>query len=151
MNKNAIKKQDINNRIIDILLYNAKTPYREIAKKLRISLGNVTNHIKKMEKERFIKKYSVLVDYEKLGYNIEVLIFVKIEKGKFPILYQDYINHKNVFIIYDITGNFDAVISAKFRTRRELDDFIKALQSETYVSYTNTNLILNINRGEKIS
>ncbi|MBD3163593.1 hypothetical protein GF323_00135 [Candidatus Woesearchaeota archaeon] len=38
--------------------------------------------------------------------------------------------HANVFTIYDITVNFDAVISAKFRNRMELDRFIKQLQAE---------------------
>jgi DNA-binding Lrp family transcriptional regulator len=145
------KKQPIENQIMDILLYNSKTPYREIASKLKISIGTVTNKIKQLEKSGLIKRYTVTVDYEKLGYNFEVLIFVKIDKGKFPILSEKYMKNPDVFLIYDITGAFDAVISAKFRTRRELDSFLKLLQAEEYVNYTNTNLILNIKREEKIT
>ena len=151
MNKKARKKYEIDSKIIDILLFNSKTPYREIASKLKISVGTVTNKIKQLEKNGIIKRYTVTVDYDKLGYVFEVLIFVKIAKGKFPILFEKYIKSDSVFVIYDITGNFDAVISAKFKNRRDLDDFIKKIQAEEYVNYTNTNLILNINREEKVT
>jgi DNA-binding Lrp family transcriptional regulator len=150
MNNNVRDKHGIKRKIIDILLHNAKTPYREIASKLNISIGTVTNKIKKLEKDGIIKRHTIGVDYEKIGYAIEVLIFVKIAKGKFSTLFENYINNSSVFTVFDITGTFDSVMSAKFKDRRELNAFLKKLQEEDYVNYTNTNMILNIRRGEKV-
>jgi Lrp/AsnC family transcriptional regulator, regulator for asnA, asnC and gidA len=149
MNKKP-DKNALTNKLIDLLLFNSKTPYREIAKKLGVSIGTVTNKIKELEKQGIIKKHTIRVDYEKLGYSFEVLIFIKLKKAEFGRLNSTYLKNPHVFIIYDVTGNFDAVISAKFRTRRELDDFIKKLQAQEYIDYTVTNLILNINREEEI-
>ena len=149
MNKKKDRMQ-VGKKIIDILLFNSKTPYREIASKLNISIGTVTNKIKQLEKEGIIKRYTIGIDYERLGYPIEVLIFAKLDKGKYPELFQKYIKNPHVFTMYDVTGNFDAVLSAKFSTRSELNTFLKRLQSEDYVDYTNTSLILNISKEEKV-
>jgi Lrp/AsnC family transcriptional regulator, regulator for asnA, asnC and gidA len=151
MNKKIYTKNDIMNNLVELLLLDAKMPYREIAKKLKVSIGTITNKIHQLEKEGIIKRYTVKVDYEKLGYEFEVLIFTKIKKAQFPVLFQKYIKDKNVFTIYDVTGTYDAVISAKFRTRREMDLFIKKLQEEEYIEYTITNLILNSDSEEKIT
>jgi DNA-binding Lrp family transcriptional regulator len=150
MNKNKVKNTDLQAKILDLLASDSKIPYREIASKLGISVGTVNNKIKQMEKEGIIKRYSVVLNYEKLGYSFEVLIFVKIKKGKFNEMFEKYIKDRNVFTIYDVTGNFDGVVSAKFKNRRELDDFIKRLQQEDYVDYTVTNLILNTMKEIKL-
>ena len=42
-----------------------------------------------------------------------------------------------------VTGDFDVVVLAIFKTRKGLDQFIKKLQAYKYVERTNTKLILN--------
>jgi Lrp/AsnC family transcriptional regulator for asnA, asnC and gidA len=52
--------------------------------------------------------------------------------------------------VYDVTGDFDALVIAKFRSRRELDSFVKSLQTIEFVERTETNLILNIIKEDSV-
>jgi DNA-binding Lrp family transcriptional regulator len=72
---------EIDKKIVNLLLFDADTTNRELATKCKIALGTVNNRIKKLKKLRVIKKKTIIVDYEKLGYVIEVLIDIKIKKG----------------------------------------------------------------------
>ncbi|MEB3772596.1 MAG: AsnC family transcriptional regulator, partial [Desulfurococcales archaeon] len=56
--------------IVDMLRENARVSYSEIARKLGISEVAVMKRVKKLEASGVIKKYTVIVDYKKLGYNM---------------------------------------------------------------------------------
>ncbi len=141
---------DIDKKIINILLFDADTTNREIALKCKIALGTVNNRIQKLKKLGVIRRKVIQVDYEKLGYPIEVLIAIKITGGGFYEIAKKFVAHPNVYFVMNITGNYDAEILARFRTRKELDEFIKKLQHEPNVESTNTRLILNIYREKEI-
>ena len=50
----------------------------------------------------------------------------------------------NVVSVYDITGDFDIAVIARFRDRSGLNDFIKRLLAMPYVKRTVTNVVLNV-------
>lgn len=141
---------DIDKKIVNILLFDADTTNREIAAKCKIALGTVNNRIKRLKELGVIKKKTIAVDYEKLGYQIEVLIALKIKKGAFNEVAKNLASDKNIFLVIDITGDYDAEILARFHTKRQLDEFIKKLQQQPFIESTSTRLILNIYREKQI-
>ncbi|MBW2981229.1 Lrp/AsnC family transcriptional regulator [Candidatus Woesearchaeota archaeon] len=141
---------EIDKKIVNLLLFDADTTNREIALKCKIALGTVNNRIKRLKKLGVIKKKTIIIDYEKLGYAIEVLIDVKIKKGGFYELAKKLVADPSVFRVIDMTGDFDAEILARFHTRRQLDNFVKKLQHDPAVENTRTRLILNIYREKEI-
>jgi len=56
----------------------------------------------------------------------------------------DIAENPNVFGVYDITGDYDALVFVRFKTRTELSAMIKKLHSSPYVERTNTHIILNV-------
>jgi DNA-binding Lrp family transcriptional regulator len=50
----------------------------------------------------------------------------------------------NVVSVYDITGDFDIAVVARFKDRAELNSFIKSLLGMAYVKRTVTNVVLNV-------
>ena len=147
MNKDI---DDIDKKIVNILLFDADITNREIAVKCKIALGTVNNRINKLKKLGVIKKKTIMVDYEKLGYQIEVLIALKIRKGSFYEIEKNLASDKNVFLVMDITGDYDAEVLARFHTKRELDAFVKKLQQQPFIESSSTRLILNIYREKQI-
>ena len=135
---------------MNILVENARLSLRQIAKKVNLSVATVMNHIKKLEKEGVIKGYTAKLDYEKSGYDIEVMIEIRISKGRLFDVEKKIAASPNVFAIYDITGSYDAVILARFPTRRQMDNFLKKLQTYEFVERTETKLILNTIKEESI-
>jgi len=137
-------------KILNVITQNSKLSLREIAKKTGISVVTVMNHIKALEKEGVISKYSARLNYEKIGYDVEVLIEIKISNGKLFEVEKKIANHPNVFAVYDKTGNFDASVIAKFKNRKSMDTFLKKLQTYDFVERTETQLILNTIKEEGI-
>ena len=45
--------------------------------------------------------------------------------------------------MYNITGDFDDIIIAKFKDRKEMDSFLKNLQSYEHIERTETSIVLN--------
>ena len=72
---------DLDKNILSVLLDDSRLSYRQIAKKTGVSTATVMNRMKELEKE-IIKKHTVILDYEKLGYDVEVMIEIRIAKGK---------------------------------------------------------------------
>jgi len=136
-----IKPKD--QRILNILLDNSRLSFREIAKKAKVSVVTVINRVKEMEKEKVIRYYSAVLDYEALGYDVQAIIELRIEKGKLFEVEKKIAADPNVFAVYDTTGDFDALVIAKFRSRKSLDNFLKKIQKYDFVQRTETKLILN--------
>jgi len=84
-----------------------------------------------------------------LGYSLPVIIDVRVSKGKLFEVKREIARHPNVLAVYDITGDFDVAVLAVFKTRRELDAFVKMLQRMEYVERTHTKIILNIIKDER--
>ncbi|MBI4648386.1 MAG: Lrp/AsnC ligand binding domain-containing protein [Bacteroidia bacterium] len=61
-------------QIITILLKDAKVPYKEIAKQLKVSLGTIHVRIKKMESLNIIKGFTLDANYYRLGFTITAFI-----------------------------------------------------------------------------
>lgn len=144
---------EIDNRdekIINSLLENSKLSYRKIAKKINVSVATVMHRVKKLESEGIIKKYTVLLNYEKLGYDVPVLIDIRVAKGKLFNVEKKIAIEPNVFAVYDKTGNFDATIVAKFKSRKAMDNFLKKIQTYDFIERTETQLILNTIKEEGI-
>jgi DNA-binding Lrp family transcriptional regulator len=129
-------------KILKVLVSNARLSSRKVAEQCGTSVGTVLSHIKKMEKEGIIEGYSVLLDHEKLGYQLTVVSEITVSKGRLLEMEEEIAKLPNVCCVYDVTGLIDAIIIAKFKGRDELSRFTKRLLSLPYVERTNTHVVL---------
>lgn len=143
--------EGIDKKILNILVENSRLSLRQISKKIKVSAATVMHRIRKLEKSGAIKKYTTKLDYEKIGYDVEVMIEIRVSKGKLFEVERKIAAHPNVFAVYDVTGAFDAVILARFPTRRQMDNFLKKLQTYEFVERTETKLILNTIKEEDVA
>ena len=133
----------LDEKILNELSVNSRASFREISRKLNVSIATVITRVSRLEKEGIIKHYTAYLDHEKLGYDITAIIEVLVEKGKVIEVEQKIAKHKNVVSVYDITGEKDIVVVAKFKTRTELNRFIKTVLSTEFIERTNTHIVLN--------
>ena len=141
--------------IIKLLQEDARLSYRSIAEELektgrKKAAGTVHNRVKNLEKEGVIKGYSVVLDYEKLGYEFTALTLVRVRGGKLVEAEEKIAQHDPVMTVYDITGEYDIAVISRFSSRNELDKFIKEVLSIPDIERTNTSIVLNV-RKEKWS
>ena len=135
---------DLDLGILKILGADGRKRKSKIAEDLKRSPNTIIKHVKNLEKRGIIKNYGVQIDYEKVGYDIIALIEVTISKGKMLEVERDIAQNPHIFAVYDLTGEYDAIILARFKTRNELSELVKEINSYEYVIRTNTHLILNV-------
>lgn len=145
-----MKLEETDKKILNVLVENSRLSLRQIAKQAGVSVATVMNHIRNLEKEGIIRKYTAKLDYEKMGYDVEVMIEIRIFKGKLFDVEKKISAHPNVFAVYDTTGAFDAFVLARFPTRRKMDNFLKKIQTYDFVERTETKLILRTMKEENI-
>ena len=108
----------------------------------------VCEHIRKLENERVIKGYFADIDPEKVGFNLTAIINLRIKKGTLIDVQDSIAKHSRVFGVYDVTGEWDSLILARFQNREEMDKFIKTTLSQKYIERTSTSLVLNTVKEE---
>ncbi|MGD0027795.1 MAG: Lrp/AsnC family transcriptional regulator [Candidatus Bathyarchaeia archaeon] len=129
-------------KILKVLTVDARLSSRQIAKKCGVSIGTALSRIKRMESEGIIKGYTVLLDQEKLGYELTVVTEITVSKGRLLETENEIARIPNVCCVYDLTGLTDAAIVAKFKSREDLSRFTKHLLSLPHVERTNTHVVL---------
>ncbi|MFH0927143.1 MAG: Lrp/AsnC family transcriptional regulator [Candidatus Micrarchaeota archaeon] len=134
---------EVDRRILNELQQDGKASFREIAKKAKCSAVTAMKKIHNMEKEGIIRRYSAVLDYEKLGFDVSIILDVRVSKGKLFNVEKKISAHPNVMLVYDNTGQFDVTVVARFHTRAAMDNFLKRLQGYDFVERTETRLILN--------
>jgi len=140
----------IDRKILNILLDNSRLSYRQIARKVGVSVVTVMNRVRELERKNVITAYTSDFDYEALGYDIHIIIKMRIAKGRLFEVEKKIASNPHVFAVYDVTGDFDALIIAKFKNRRSMDSFLKKLQTYEFVERTETIFILNTIKEKNI-
>lgn len=148
MNEELIKIDETDNKILNLLNKDGRMSYRKISRELDISVGTVHNRVDKFIKSGIIRKFVPQIDHSKLGYKLTTIIGVRVKGGVLRNWENKTAYHKNVMGIYDVTGEFDAILLAKFKDTTELDSFIKGLLKEPDVQRTYTQTVLNTVKEE---
>jgi len=106
-----LKIDNVDLKILEILMQDAKKPYTEVAKKAFVSGGTVHVRMSKMEEAGIVEKTTLKVNYAKLGYDITAFIGMILQKSA---LYEQVMNalkeiHEVVSIHYT-TGNYSMFV-----------------------------------------
>jgi DNA-binding Lrp family transcriptional regulator len=131
---------DIDIRILNLLQEDSRLSYNKIATKLRLSVGTVFNHVKNLQKKGVLKGYTIILDWAKLGYSLTAIVLVQTEGKHITEVESEIAGSPNVIAVYDVTGDYDAVVISKFKDRNGLNVFIKGLLAMPFVKRTVTNV-----------
>jgi Lrp/AsnC family transcriptional regulator for asnA, asnC and gidA len=130
-------------KIIQVLCEDALCSLMKISRLIGVSLGAVSNRVKKLEERGVIKGYSVLLDHEKIGWELNVVIGLRIQKGRLIEIQEKIAKDNRIYGAYDVTGDFDSMILARATNREDLDNLSKNVLSIEGVERSVTHLVLN--------
>jgi len=134
---------DKDSELLRCLNKNGKASQRELAGLTGLALGTVSNHLKFLEKKNIIRGYLPDIDPESVGFTLTSTINLRIAKGKIMEVQASIAKHPRVYAVYDITGEWDSLVLARFKDREEMDQFIKTILSQKNIERTSTSLVLN--------
>jgi Lrp/AsnC family transcriptional regulator, regulator for asnA, asnC and gidA len=80
INKNVII-DDVDKKILSLLMKNANMPYTEIGKKINVSGGTVHVRMTKMEEAGIVVGSQLVIDHTKLGWDISAFLGIYLDKS----------------------------------------------------------------------
>ena len=116
---------------------------RSVAEEIGVSLGTVSNRLKRLEDTGVVKGYRVEIDPDKVGWGLTVVVGLRIEKGRLLELQRLIAKDSRVLGVYDVTGEFDSMILARAKDRSDLDDLSKTVLSMDGIMRSVTHFVLN--------
>ncbi len=134
---------DTDRKIIHVLQKDGRASLRKISEEVGVALGTVSNRVNRMERSGIITGYSVRLDPEKVGWSLNVVIGLRIEKGRLIEIQEKISRDYRVCGVYDVTGDYDSMVIARAKDREDLDDLIKNVMSVDGIERSLTQLVLN--------
>lgn len=140
---------ELERKILISLTGNARKSFRSVAKEVGTSTTAVYNNVKKMEKSGLLKGYIPDVDEVMLGFDLVAIMSLRITHGKLKSVYKALKDLPPVKLIFDITGDWDAILICYFKERKELDSFLKTELTVPHIERIVTDVVLNVIKDEK--
>lgn len=140
---------DLSRKIIGIMNINARQSFREIAKAAGTSVTSVIHKVKQMESAGAVQGYIPVVNAAAFGLDLTAIIALRISKGRLLETQKRIAEDPRVSAVYDITGEWDSLVIGRFRSRDDLNAFIKKLLSLPNLDRSVTHLVLNTVKEER--
>jgi DNA-binding Lrp family transcriptional regulator len=140
---------DTSRKVLEEYLKDSRQSFREIARNIGVSSGTVASRVKDLEEKGIIRKYTTLLDYEKLGYELTAVTEIIVSEGMMIEVGEEISKIIQTVGVYNVTGDSDILVIGKFRSRQDLSDFTKTILKMPHVVRTKTHVVLNTLKEEQ--
>ncbi|HYJ02643.1 MAG TPA: Lrp/AsnC family transcriptional regulator [Nitrososphaeraceae archaeon] len=141
----------INYRILDVLSKNSSLPFVELAKQIGISDATIHTRVKKLLSLGVIKKFTIFVDNDLLGYDHLAFINLKIERGRTEETTNNLMKIDEILEIHEIYDKFDLLIKIRTKNLDNLRDIIvNKILSINYIKETELMTVLRTRKEEQM-
>ncbi len=132
--------------IMNIIQSNSRCSVKEIAQKCFISAPSASIRLQNLERNGWIKTYTSIPDYEKMGYLIKSYILIDVSAKDKKKFYAYVAKDRHVLECDCITGDYSMQLKVRFKTMNQLDAFVNDLQR---FGDTHTNVVFSTAVGPR--
>ncbi|ASJ05941.1 Lrp/AsnC family transcriptional regulator [Thermococcus pacificus] len=137
---------EVDRKILVILQKNSRTPLREISKEVGLAESTVYERIKKLREKGIIKKFTVMLDPESLGFKILAFILIKSKAGMYSHVATELKKYPQIVEIYETTGDYDMLVKIRTSGSDELNEFLDRIGEIQGVEATHTMVVLKAHK-----
>ena len=130
------------------LQIDARRSQRDLARVVGVSQGTVASRLRRLEEEGIVEGYYAKINAEKIGYGMTIMAGLRIVKGKMIEVQRTISADPRVFAVYDVTGDWDSIVMARVRDRKDLDNLTKTVFTLDGVARSFTHVVLNTVKEE---
>lgn len=112
-------------KIVKCLTEDARCTYRSIAEEAGVSEATIKNRIDRLTDEGIIKKFTIIMDYHKLGRAIKAFIGLKVQPSKLQEIVEHIQRNSDVHVLYRTSGDVDLLIEVIFEQMEDLNKFLE--------------------------
>lgn len=135
-------------RIMQILLEDGRIPMKELAKRVSLSPPAAAERVKRLEEAGIISGYKAVINYDKLGKNINVLINVDMNV-QMAEKFMNFVKTEDLITeCHHVTGPYCKIVKARLDNMLSLEKLIGKIQA---FGNTETFIILSSIEKEIIS
>jgi DNA-binding Lrp family transcriptional regulator len=147
------KIDKIDLEIINILKEDSRKPLEEISKALGISKSTIYYRINRLINKGIIKKFSIVLDNKKLGYEISALscIHIKFKQASIEDIGKKLTKISGIESVYSTLGEMDFFVTIVSKNKDSLRETIEKINSLEEIERTSTFFILNKLKEEQIN
>ncbi|MHA1651383.1 MAG: AsnC family transcriptional regulator [Candidatus Helarchaeota archaeon] len=144
------KKQDsLDIRILNIMQIDARTSYREIARRTGVSDATVRDRVNKMIEKGWIEGFTTIVNPAKVGKNVTCLMNLKIDPQDFQNIISQLKDIKEIKMIFELTEKNSIIIMVVLEDKEELRQFInETIYQIPGIEVEKVNNIINIAKND---
>jgi Lrp/AsnC family transcriptional regulator, regulator for asnA, asnC and gidA len=114
------KIDDIDLKILAELQKDANISVPKLSKKINVNASVVYSRIKRLTKRQLIKKFTIEVNDDVLGYNVSAIIGLNIDSKVREQILEEILTMEGIRDVYEVTGRFDLLIMVKARSLEDL-------------------------------
>ena len=125
------KRDGHDKNIIKALADNARSPLRDIGRQVKLSASSVRNRMERLLDDGIIRRYTVDVDWRKLGYDVQVLLQISSWAGASREIYHKLSGYESedereiqVTEVHWTSGPSNVICIVRARSMEDLSYFI---------------------------
>lgn len=118
---------DFDQKILKILSQNSRLSYAEIGRIISLSQSATKERVMNLVDHGIIRQFSVDIDYQKLGYDLKVLISMKFKNDDFRKFIADLEKFPEVLTCKRVTGEYCLITECILRDSSHLEKLIDRL------------------------
>ncbi|MCW3980911.1 MAG: Lrp/AsnC family transcriptional regulator [Candidatus Bathyarchaeota archaeon] len=112
-------------KIIRALQADARKPIVQIAKEVNANEATVRRRIDKLLKDGIIERFTVVLNYHKLGRVIKAFIGIRVEPAKIKAIAEHLTKHPDTHVVYRTSGDTDIVTEVILEKMEDLNSFLE--------------------------
>jgi DNA-binding Lrp family transcriptional regulator len=116
---------DLDSDILRSLIKNSRITLSQMSKEIDAPDATISNRLKKLEKD-VIKRYTVILDWEKIGLDITTIIIIQTESEKHESVKEELSKLEEVSEVYSVSGEYDILIKVWVQNIEELNKLMNS-------------------------
>ncbi|RLF12663.1 MAG: AsnC family transcriptional regulator [Thermoprotei archaeon] len=139
---------EVDLKILRALQEDARTPFSRIASSIGVSEATVHLRVQKLKRLGVIKGFRAIIDPGKVGKSLTAIVLLRADPTKFRDAVRQIASIDDVYEVYDVTGEYYAVLKIRASNRESLAKIIDRIGEIEGVTSTQTMVVLRTIKEE---
>lgn len=131
---------ELDEKILEKLEIDARTPFLQIAKDLQVSEGTIRKRVSQLKQSRIIKQFTIKRDKEATAI-VGIVTNPHIQTSEI-VKQLKFLKTK---VVYEVTGRYDIICTVTAQSLEEANDILENIRTTPGVQQTETFTILKEN------
>ncbi len=137
--------KELDQKILEILTNDARTPHAQIGKQVGLSRPAVTERVKRLEQSGIIEGYSAVLNPEALGQSLTAFISAKhqgVLNDEVQLTLNELAKHGEILEIHSIAGDDCFLIKVRTTDMKSLNRIVNHMKQPPLRMVTKTTIVL---------